>query len=81
MRRYFGEQDAEPCGVCDVCGSTEFKRRPDDNAATVQTRMAEYRAKTAPILPIYQARNLVQCVNGMADIDHVSRAIASILDD
>jgi len=68
-------------GVCDVCGSTEFKRRPDDNAATVQTRMAEYRAKTAPILPIYQARNLVQCVNGMADIDHVSRAIASILDD
>ena len=67
-------------GVCDVCGSTEFKRRPDDNAATVQTRMAEYRAKTAPILPIYQARNLVQRVNGMADIDHVSQAIASILD-
>jgi len=67
-------------GVCDVCGSTEFKRRPDDNAATLQTRMAEYRAKTAPILPIYQARNLVQRVNGMADIDHVSQAIASILD-
>jgi len=71
----------EVAGVCDVCGSTEFKRRPDDNAATVQTRMAEYRAKTAPILPIYQARNLVQRVNGMADIDHVSQAIASILDD
>ena len=68
-------------GVCDVCGSTEFKRRPDDNAATVQTRMAEYRAKTAPILPIYQARGLVERVNGMADIDHVSQAIASILDD
>ena len=43
-------------GVCDVCGSTEFKRRPDDNAETVRTRMAEYRAKTAPILPIYEAR-------------------------
>ena len=39
-------------GVCDVCGSTEFKRRPDDNEETVRTRMAEYRAKTAPILPI-----------------------------
>ena len=67
-------------GVCDVCGGTEFKRRPDDNAATVQTRMAEYRAKTAPILPIYEARGLVQRVNGMADIDHVTQAIATILD-
>ena len=43
-------------GVCDVCGSTEFKRRPDDNAETVRTRMAEYRGKTEPILPIYEAR-------------------------
>jgi len=67
-------------GVCDVCGSTEFKRRPDDNAETVRTRMSEYRAKTAPILPIYRARGLVQEVNGMADIDHVSQAIAQILD-
>ncbi len=68
-------------GVCDVCGSTQFKRRPDDNAETVRTRMQEYRAKTAPILPIYQTRGLVARVNGMADIDHVSQAIASILDD
>jgi adenylate kinase len=35
-------------GTCDKCGSTEFKRRPDDNEETVRTRMAEYRAKTAP---------------------------------
>lgn len=67
-------------GVCDVCGSTEFKRRPDDNAETVHTRMAEYRAKTAPILPIYEARGLVRRVDGMADIAHVAAAIAAILD-
>jgi adenylate kinase len=67
-------------GVCDVCGSTEFKRRPDDNAETVRTRMNEYRAKTAPILPIYQARGLVQRVNGMADIEQVANEIATILD-
>ena len=66
-------------GVCDVCGGTEFKRRADDNAETVRTRMAEYRAKTAPILPIYEARQLVSRVDGMADIDHVSAAIESIL--
>ncbi|RJF86030.1 adenylate kinase [Sphingomonas cavernae] len=67
-------------GVCDVCGGTEFKRRPDDNAETVRTRMAEYRAKTAPILPIYEARGLVKRVDGMADIAHVNDAIEAILD-
>ena len=67
-------------GVCDVCGSTEFKRRPDDNAETVRTRMAEYRAKTAPILPIYDARGLVHRVDGMADIETVHEAIDAILD-
>jgi len=67
-------------GVCDVCGSTEFKRRPDDNEETVRTRMAEYRAKTAPILPIYEARGIVDRVDGMADIDAVSQAVGAILD-
>lgn len=67
-------------GTCDVCGHHEFKRRPDDNAETVHTRMAEYRAKTAPILPIYEARGLVKKVDGMADIGHVSQAIEAILD-
>jgi len=68
-------------GTCDVCGSTEFKRRPDDNEETVRTRMAEYRAKTAPILPIYEARGLVKRVDGMADMADVSTAIAKILDN
>jgi adenylate kinase len=67
-------------GTCDVCGGHEFKRRPDDNAETVRTRMAEYRAKTAPILPLYEARGLVRRVDGMADIDQVTGAIAAILD-
>lgn len=65
--------------VCDVCGSAEFKRRPDDNAETVRTRMAEYRAKTAPILPIYEARGIVSRVDGMADIEVVTAAIEKIL--
>ena len=65
--------------TCDVCGSHDFKRRPDDNEETVRTRMAEYRAKTAPILPIYEARGIVSKVDGMADIDHVNDAIEAIL--
>jgi len=67
-------------GVCDVCGSTAFKRRPDDNAETVRTRLAEYRAKTAPILPLYEARGLVRRVDGMAPIAKVGAAIDAALD-
>ncbi|MXO71417.1 adenylate kinase [Alteraurantiacibacter buctensis] len=66
-------------GTCDKCGRTEFKRRPDDNEDTVRTRMAEYRAKTAPILPYYEARDLVARVDGMADIDQVTAAIEKVL--
>ena len=67
-------------GVCDECGSTEFKRRPDDNEQTVRTRMAEYRAKTAPILPYYEARGLVRRVDGMASVEDVAAQIDAILD-
>lgn len=79
----YHDRYAQPkvAGVCDTCGSTEFKRRPDDNEETVRTRMAEYRAKTAPILPIYEARGLLQRVDGMADIAAVSTAIEKILSD
>jgi adenylate kinase len=67
-------------GVCDVCGSTEFKRRPDDNEQTVRTRMAEYRAKTAPILPYYDERRLLRRVDGMAPVDEVAAQIDAVLD-
>ncbi|MEO7248025.1 MAG: adenylate kinase [Novosphingobium sp.] len=72
------EQPKQP-GICDKCGSTEFKRRPDDNEATVRTRMGEYRMKTAPILPIYEARGLVSRIDGMAPLDDVTTAIEQVL--
>ena len=67
-------------GVCDVCGSTEFVRRPDDNEETVRTRLAEYRKKTAPILPYYDERGLVRRVDGMGSPDDVAAEIDAILD-
>jgi adenylate kinase len=67
--------------ICDVCGSTEFVRRPDDNEETVRTRLAEYRAKTAPILPYYEERGLVRRVDGMGTPDDVAEEIDAILDN
>ncbi len=66
--------------ICDVCGAQDqFKRRADDNEETVRNRMAEYRAKTAPILPFYEAKGVVSRVDGMADIGQVTADIEAIL--
>jgi len=66
-------------GVCDVCGSTEFNRRADDNAETVITRLAAYHKQTAPILPYYAERGVLEGVDGMADIDEVTKQIEGLL--
>ncbi|MGQ0664412.1 MAG: adenylate kinase [Pseudomonadota bacterium] len=66
-------------GVCDVCGSREFHRRADDNAATVEARLKAYHAETAPILPHYRARGRLQTVDGMAAIEAVAAAIDQLL--
>jgi adenylate kinase len=42
--------------------------------------MVEYRAKTAPILPHYEARGLVSRVDGMADMDAVAASIDKVID-
>ncbi|WP_435201586.1 adenylate kinase [Qipengyuania sp. 902] len=69
----------ETPGKCDKCGSTEFKRRPDDNEETVRNRMGIYRKETAPILPGYEARGIVSRVDGMASIGEVTHALDAIL--
>jgi adenylate kinase len=66
-------------GICDVCGSTEFKRRPDDKAETVHARLEAYNADTVPILPYYKAKGRLHSVDGMADMDEVERQIEAVL--
>ena len=72
-------QQPKKKGVCDVCGSTEFTRRKDDNAETVKARLKAYREQTAPILPYYKNKGLLHRVDGMADPDAVTREIAGVL--
>jgi adenylate kinase len=67
-------------GVCDVCDSHEFVRRADDNRETVAARLEAYHKQTAPILPHYAAQGNLLQVDGMADIDEVTRQIDAVLD-
>jgi adenylate kinase len=67
-------------GACDSCGSTEFIRRADDRAEAVSTRLEAYRRQTAPILPYYRAQGRYFTVDGMADIEEVTRQLVTLLD-
>ncbi len=66
-------------GACDVCGACEFACRADDRPETVKARLDVYHRQTAPILPYYRERGILRRVDGMAEIDTVTRAIEKIL--
>jgi adenylate kinase len=68
-------------GVCDRCGSSEFVRRPDDNAKVVRARLEAYHAQTEPLIDYYTRQGKVRTVDGMADIAAVSREIGRALDN
>lgn len=66
-------------GICDVCGSEEFKRRSDDNPETVKHRLDSYHAQTEPLLPYYDAKGILESIDAMGTIDEVSEQIDEVL--
>lgn len=66
-------------GICDNCGSTEFTRRSDDTEETVRARLKAYYDETEPLISYYGERALLRSVDGMADIDDVTRQLEAIL--
>jgi adenylate kinase len=67
-------------GTCDVCGSADLKRRADDNEDALRQRLMEYYKKTSPLIGYYYAKGALSAVDGLAEMDSVSTAIASVLD-
>ena len=68
-------------GVCDKCGSTEFKRRADDNAETVSARLDAYHAQTAPLIAYYEGQGALKRVDAMGQIDRIAGDLATIVTD
>ena len=66
-------------GICDNCGSNEFKYRDDDNAETVRERLSSYHQQTAPVLEYYREKDILKGVNGMAPINQVEDQLESIV--
>ncbi|QKV18218.1 adenylate kinase [Oricola thermophila] len=68
-------------GVCDKCGSTEFKRRADDQPEKVWTRLQAYYKETSPLIGYYYAKGLLKSVDGLRSIEDVASQIDEILEN
>ncbi|WP_170570643.1 adenylate kinase [Ruegeria atlantica] len=66
-------------GKCDKCGHTEFKRRADDNAETVASRLTAYHAQTAPLITYYDGQGVLKCTNAMGKIEDIASDLESIV--
>ena len=66
-------------GICDTCAGTTFTRRDDDNEETVRARLVVYHQQTAPLLPYYGGRGVLRTIDGMAEIDDVTREIDALV--
>jgi adenylate kinase len=67
-------------GVCDVCGSSDLRRRADDNAESLRQRLMEYYKKTAPLIGYYHHAGKLFSVDGLAEIEDVAKSVARVLD-
>ncbi|MBT4920959.1 MAG: adenylate kinase [Euryarchaeota archaeon] len=62
-------------GVCDECGSTDMKRRADDNEDTVLQRLSAYHVQTSPLADWYDELGILCNVNGDKAIDEITKDI------
>ncbi|MEZ0468157.1 adenylate kinase [Phaeobacter sp. SYSU ZJ3003] len=67
-------------GKCANCGSSNIKRRADDNEESLKTRLMEYYKKTSPLIGYYYAKGKLNKIDGLASIDEVQASIANVLD-
>jgi adenylate kinase len=58
---------------------TQGGPRPDDNAEALKKRLEVYHGQTAPLIVYYRDRGILKTVNGMADVETVSREIEEVL--
>jgi adenylate kinase len=65
--------------VCDNCGG-DVIQRDDDKPAAIERRLAEYEAKTAPLIAWYSERGLLAIVDGLGSTDAVLVRLVTTID-
>ncbi len=66
-------------GICDECGSTEMKRRADDNESTVLQRLSAYHEQTSPLAEWYESEGIFHRIDGDRPIEQITSDILQAL--
>ena len=66
-------------GTCDACGGTEMKRRADDNAETVASRLEAYHTQTAPLITYYANKGALSRIDAMGAIEDIAAGLGAIV--
>ena len=72
-------KEADKCDICGNFGVEAFSRRKDDNAEAMKTRLEAFREQTTPIIPYYKEKGILIELDGMADMEEVTREIEKIV--
>ena len=65
--------------ICDVCGSSKFIYRADDDEITINKRMQEYKIETQPMIQYYRDCNKLLTVDANLGQDQISSTLLSLL--
>jgi adenylate kinase len=74
-----GQHVAGPADPCPRCRGV-LGRRADDNVEALTDRLAEYRAKTEPVISYYQTRGLLRTIDGNREVETVFADFSAALD-
>lgn len=66
-------------GICDICGSSQFSTRVDDDAEIFKQRLQEDAMKSKPVVAFFEARGLLCKVDASKDISTVTDQVLSIM--
>lgn len=67
-------------GVCDVCHSTEFKKRSDDTAQALSKRLMEFEAMTSPLKRYYQDKKVLMNLDAVMSVEQIREEISAYLE-
>jgi adenylate kinase len=86
LDKLIGEDGLDAVVVFEVDGDALVERliargRDDDNEETIRARFGIYQDQTAPLLDVYDKRDLLISINGVGDMDEVTDRITSALAD